>query len=267
MDGDGTILSIREQMDRYRELAFSSTEHSVETIKKYYAMAGKTDDHERLAEMVTTIVFPTLNRYIDKELNILGITLVAEEDLNCKERVFEKFSDVIKMHLDENGIGRMGVPNSIYAYALALYLNFYSFMKIDHFIGAVKPTSAKLAAKNDWNKLKIILANYITTIVGETYDVSNRLNNIKTVHYLAPMMDMMANNTLKRLRDETELNEIPLEKLIKLTSDLGVTLAKITGESADRVELNVGFSQINQELQRMAALGVVAHKPERKLIE
>lgn len=263
-------LSIGERVETVKRLnavAVYEKEFLSDIANCYRAASAGLDDERLLAEMVVALMMPSVNIFIEKELNLFGITLSEHDAKNCHERVVERLVELVYAHLKDQARIMRVMRVSDYAFALSLHLNFISFRSIDELIDIVGCDSKGIADLNGWSKLKALLADHITAVVGETYDVANRLANMKTVHYLGPMMDLMGSNVLQRLRKGVELGEVPLEKLIKLTTDLGVTLAKITGESAERVDLNIGFSAISQQLQDMKALGVVVERPERKLIE
>ncbi len=217
------------------------------------------------AELVTLCCFEAVRGTVKYELEVSGVEITQEEIFNCHQKAFEAIAEKMQEHLKEVK-GKMPFKLLEYSFSLGLYFYGYSLLRIAGVTQLYLDDLVQWSKDFDWHKQKANLRNPIGEILSEAFDMERRLNKLRAHHLVAPAFDRVGRDFIQRLA-RGEANDMPIEKHGKMFLEAAALFAKLTGESVERTQIDVGISHLYRQIDQIDKSKLIDVKPVERLIE
>lgn len=258
------LLDSRGLRSSIDAMAIVDSQMPLDFVVRYHKALKFEEDTYEIAKLVAIMIMPSVNRYVNKELALLGLELEQEEAQQCQERCFERIVGYVSDHLKTAKM--LSYSPRDYAMALGMFLVNRSYRSINAYFGWSAFATNGLSDQNKWAVIKRDIANFITIVAGETYDAANQLGNIKVIHYAAPVLDALGREVMKRITTGG-LGELSTKDLMKQFNDSCRLVADMKGDLTSKVEISHNLGGIFAAMKEMKDKGIAPTAPERKLIE
>jgi hypothetical protein len=217
------------------------------------------------AQFIAAYSFDFIRAYILREIETLGIVVSREEEVNSFRKAYEALTLYYQKHL-ESVNEELPLHLHRYVAAITLFLRGVDMFRISTMTDQPYHRVMDWAKRFDWKGFKRNTLNPITEIIEEAFEIGRRLDQVRVAPFTGAYVDIEGRNLLRMLKSG-EINQVAPERRIRLWTDIATLQAKLTGESIDRSQLDIGFSQLYKQIGQIDPKVLINVKPQEKLLE